>query len=143
MAAVFERSGVKFQFPENWAVDTEDSDTGGWTVSVQSPVTAFVVVSLRADGQTTAEVAAEALAALKAEYADAEAEAVVESLAGRPAVGHDVDFLTLDTTTTCWTRCVDTADGPLLVLCQVSDFDRAVNEPVLNAITTSLEITDE
>ena len=143
MAAVFERSGVKFQFPENWAVETEDSDTGGWTVAVQSPVTAFVVMSLRTDGQTATEVADEALAALKAEYADAEAEAVVESLAGRPALGHDIDFLTLDTTTSCWTRCVDTADGPLLVLCQVSDFDRATNEPVLNAITTSLEIADE
>ena len=143
MAAVFERSGVKFQFPENWAVETEDSDSGGWTVAVQSPVTAFVVVSLRTDGQTATEVADEALAALKAEYADAEAEPVVESLAGRPALGHDIDFLTLDTTTSCWTRCVDTADGPLLVLCQVSDFDRAINEPVLNAITTSLEIVDE
>lgn len=143
MAAVFERSGVKFQFPENWAVETEDSDSGGWTVAVQSPVTAFVVVSLRTDGQTATEVADEALAALKAEYADAEAEAVVESLAGRPALGHDIDFLTLDTTTSCWTRCVDTADGPLLVLYQVSDFDRAINEPVLNAITTSLEIVDE
>ncbi len=143
MAAVFERSGVKFQFPENWAVETEDSDSGGWTVAVQSPVTAFVVVSLRTDGQTATEVADEALTAIRAEYADAEAEAVVESLAGRPALGHDIDFLTLDTTTSCWTRCVDTADGPLLVLCQVSDFDRAVNEPVLNAITTSLEIADE
>ena len=143
MAAVFERSGVKFQFPENWAVETEDSDSGGWTVAVQSPVTAFVVVSLRTDGQTATEVADEALAALKAEYADAEAEAVVESLAGRPALGHDIDFLTLDTTTSCWTRCVDTADGPLLVLCQVSDFDRAANGPVLDAITTSLEIVDE
>ena len=143
MAAVFERSGVKFQFPENWAVETEDSDSGGWTVAVQSPVTAFVVVSLRTDGQTATEVAVEALAAIRTEYADAEAEAVVESLAGRPALGHDIDFLTLDTTTSCWTRCVDTADGPLLVLCQVSDFDRAVNEPVLNAITTSLEIADE
>ena len=143
MAAVFERSGVKFQFPENWAVETEDSDSGGWTVAVQSPVTAFVVFSLRTDGQTATEVADEAHAARKAEYADAEAEAVVESLAGRPALGHDIDFLTLDTTTSCWTRCVDTADGPLLVLCQVSDFDRAVNESVLNAITTSLEITDE
>ena len=143
MAAVFERSGVKFQFPENWAVETEDSDSGGWTVAVQSPVTAFVVVSLRTDGQTATEVADEALAAIRTEYPDAEAEAVVESLADRPALGHDIDFLTLDTTTSCWTRCVDTADGPLLVLCQVSDFDRAVNEPVLNAITTSLEIADE
>ena len=143
MAAVFERSGVKFRFPENWAVETEDSDSGGWTVAVQSPVTAFVVVSLRTDGQTATEVADEALAALKAEYADAEAEAVVESLAGRPALGHDIDFLTLDTSTSVWTRCVDTAVGPLLVLCQVSVFDRALNGPVLEAITTSLEIADE
>ena len=41
MAALFEESGIQFQYPENWELQREESDTG-WTISVQSPATACV-----------------------------------------------------------------------------------------------------
>jgi hypothetical protein len=137
----FERSGIRFQYPDNWQLDAEDTGDG-WTVTLQSPETAFVLVSLRPDAEGTTELADEALAALKAEYPELDAETAVGSLAGQPAVGHDIDFLTLDTTIICWTRCIETTVGPLLVLCQTSEYDRAQNEPVLRAICASLQIED-
>jgi hypothetical protein len=154
MSAVFARSGVRFQFPENWAVETEDAagtdpggdgdaapdGEGGWTVIVQSPATAFVVVSLRPHADGPAAATDEALAALMSEYPDAEAEAVIGQLAGLPATGHDVEFITLDTTTTCRTRAADTPRGTLLVLWQVTDYDRVASEPVLDAIVSSLTV---
>jgi hypothetical protein len=138
----FDRSGVRFQYPTNWSLDVEDVGDG-WTATVQSPETAFVLVSLRPDADAPAELADEAAAALRAEYKELDAVAAVESLAGRPAVGYDIDFLTIDTATVCRIRCVDTPAGPLLVLSQVSEYDRGRNDPVLRAVAASLAVEDD
>jgi hypothetical protein len=143
--ATFERDGVRFQYPKNWTVEVSESesDDGGWAVSVQSPETAFVLVALHPDAESLADLADKTLDAIKAEYKELDAENAVETLAGRVAIGHNIDFLTLDTTVTCWTRCVDTPAGPLLVLCQTSEHDRDRNEPVLRAVCASLQIEEE
>jgi hypothetical protein len=137
----FERSGVRFSYPANWQIDAEDAGDG-WTVTLQSPQTAFLLVSLRPDADTPARVADEALDALRAEYPELDADPAVDSLVGQPAVGHDVDFMTLDTAIVCWTRCIETSAGPLLVMGQTSEYDRAENEPVLRAVIASLQIDD-
>jgi len=137
----FERNGISFLYPSNWHVDVEDGDDG-WTVMLQSPKTAFVLVSLRPDAENAAQVADEALAALREEYPGLEVQNAIDTLADLPALGHDIDFLTLDTAISCQTRCIETAAGPLLLLLQSSDLDRAESEPVLYAIRESLEVSD-
>lgn len=141
MTQSFERDGIRFEYPVDWKFDFEDIGSG-WTATVQSRDTAFAMLSLRPDADTAAQLADEALAALRAEYPSIEAENVVDSLAGQPAVGHAIDFITLDASITCWTRCVETSSGPLLLLCQVSEFDQAANEPLLRAIGHSLKVED-
>ena len=144
MIKTFERSGVKFHFPSNWTIDSDEAEgSGEWTVTIQSPETAFAIVSLRSDAQNLAQIADESLAALQLEYPDLEWENAIDSIAGQPAIGHNIDFLTLDTSTTCWSRCIETVNGPLLILCQVSDYDLSKNEPVLRAICASMQIADE
>ncbi len=49
----------------------------------------------------------------------------------------------MDTPINCWTRCVESPAGPLLVMGQVSEYDRPRNEPVLRAIVASLTIDEE
>ncbi len=139
--AAFDRSGVRFQYPGHWTLDVEDAGDG-WTATVQSGQTAFLLASLRPDAGDPAQLADEALAALTAEYKELDAAPVVEPFAGRPAVGHDIDFLTLDTATTCRTRCLDTPAGPLLVMTQVSEYDRERNDPVLLAVAASFTIDE-
>ncbi|MBA4065230.1 MAG: hypothetical protein C0501_16265 [Isosphaera sp.] len=139
----FERDGVSFRHPATWRVEVEESDGGGWAVTVSSPDTAFVLVSVRPDARDPADLADQTLAALRAEYKELDAENRVEAVAGRPAVGHDIDFLTLDTSTTCRTRCLEAAAGPLLVLTQVSEYDRAAHDPVLRAVAASLRVDGE
>lgn len=138
----FDRDGIHFRYPANWSAETEDSDDG-WAVTVQSEGTAFVLVSLRPDAADPAELADGTLDVLKAEYKELDAENVIETIAGRPAIGHDIDFLTLDTTTVCRTRCLDTPAGPLLVMTQVSDLDREDHDPVLRAVVASLMVDEE
>jgi MFS family permease len=113
-----------------------------WLGQVMGWRHAFALVSLRPDAEGPEQVAEEALAALKAEYPGLEPIEATGTVAGAPAIGHDIDFLTLDTTITCWTRCIDTTGGPLLVMGQVSEYDRERNEPVLRAVFASVELDE-
>src|SRR5690242_7661447 len=117
MVAEFNEAGIRFRYPENWKLDREKNDYG-WTVSVQSPDTAFLMVCLREDMPSTAHIAEAALETLKEEYEDLEADDCVDSLAGQPAVGHNIRFFSLDLTNTCWTRSFYSAQGTVLVMCQ-------------------------
>jgi hypothetical protein len=138
MAAMFEEDGIRFQYPENWKLEREEDETG-WTVSVESPGTAFLMVCLRDDLPTPIELAETALAALREDYPDLEADEQVDTLAGQMAVGHDIRFFSLDLTNTCWTRSFYSGRGTVLVMCQTSDMELEKNEPVLRAICASLE----
>jgi hypothetical protein len=142
MVAQFEDGGVRFKYPENWTVEREENENG-WTVSVQSPDTAFLLLTLREDMPTTDQLAESALAALREEYPDLESEERVDSVAGQPAIGHDMQFFSLDLTNTCWTRSFYSARGTFLLLCQFNDLEQEKNEPVLRAICASLELEED
>ena len=142
MMAEFCDGGIRFRYPESWALEREDNDAG-WTVSVQSPGTAFLMVCLRQDAPATDEVADAALAALKDDYPELEYDQCIDSVAGQPAVGHTVRFFSLDLTNTCWTRSFYTAEGTVLVLWQVNDLELEQAEPVLRAICSSFEVETE
>src|SRR5581483_6066528 len=133
MAAEFADGGIRFRYPENWRLEREDNDTG-WTVSVQSPDTAFLLLSFRDDMPSPEQMSETALAALREDYPDLESEECVESVAGQPAVGHDIRFFSLDLTNTCWTRSFYSPYGTLLLLCQTNDLELDVNEPILRAM---------
>jgi hypothetical protein len=140
MPAQFEDSGIRFQYPDNWTLEREDHETG-WTIAVHSPATAFMMICLREDMPTTDELADTALAALREDYPSLEAEDRFDSLAGQPAVGHDIQFLSLDLTNTCWTRSFYCGNGTVLVLCQTNDLED--NEAVLRAMCASIEIEED
>jgi hypothetical protein len=142
MAAEFAEAGIRFKYPENWRLEREDNETG-WTVSVQSPETAFLMLCLREDMPPTEELTKLALDALREDYPELEADDSVESLAGQPAVGHDIRFFSLDLTNTCWTRSCYSERGTLLLMCQYTDLEVDKNEPVLRAMLASLRIDDE
>jgi hypothetical protein len=137
--AEFSDGGIRFRYPENWVLEREDNDAG-WTVSVQSPGTAFLMVCLRQDAPATDEVADAALAALQEDYPELEYDPCIDSVAGQPAVGHVIRFFSLDLTNTCWTRCFYSSEGTVLVLWQVNDLELEQAEPVLKAICASFEV---
>jgi hypothetical protein len=142
MVAEFHEGGLHFRYPENWKLERQETEDG-WTVSLQSPGTAFMMVCLREDMPTTNQLADAALDALKEEYEELEADDCIEPLGGQTAVGHDISFFSLDLLNTCWTRSFYSAKGTVLVLCQVNDLEHETNEPVLRAICASLEVDEE
>lgn len=137
----FERDRIAIRYPTGWtAEEAEDAETGAWTVTVSSPDTAFFMMSLQPDARDPGDLADQSLDALKVEYKELDSEDVMETICGQPAIGFNADFLTVDTATTCRVRCLDTFAGPLLLLAQVSEYDRERNDPVLAAIVKSLNV---
>jgi hypothetical protein len=142
MAAHFEDGGIRFRYPENWKLEREENEAG-WTVSVQSPDTAFIMVCFRDDESTPDEMAIAALAALKEEYPELEAEESVDSLGGQSATGYDVRFFSLDLSNTCFLRSFYSSEGTVLILWQANDLELERIEPVLRAICTSIEVEED
>lgn len=137
----FNREGICFTYPETWKLECEDGDHG-WTVLVQSPGTAFMLLSYDSDSPDTEHMAQTALEALREDYPDVEAEEQAGTLAGQPAVGHDIRFFSLDLTNTCWTRSFYSPGGTVLAMCQFTDHEMEKYEPVLKAMCASLRIED-
>jgi hypothetical protein len=142
MAGQFEQQGVSFQYPENWRLEKEETETG-WTVTVQSPNTAFFLLSYDEEMPPMEQVLETTLEALRSDYPDLEVYDQLETLAGQPAAGHDIQFTSLDLTNTCWTRSFYTDHATVLVMCQLTDLDLDIAEPVLRAICASLAVDDE
>jgi hypothetical protein len=141
MPAVFEQDGIRFLYPENWTLERTELEDG-WSVSVQSPDTAFFSLTYEIGETDMASPAESALNALQEEYPVCEFDSAVETLAGQPAVGYDVRFYSLDLTNTAWIRSFACDEGCVLVLCEVNDLELERNGPVLKAICKSLVIAD-
>lgn len=142
LVAEFDEEGIRFRYPESWQLERQDNEDG-WTVTLQSPETAFLMVCLRQDQPDPVKIADTALEALREEYEDLEADDCVELLAGKSAVGHDIRFFSFDLTNTCWTRSFYSPNGTVLVMAQVNDLEHATNEPLLRAICKSFAVAEE
>lgn len=141
MAHSFTRSGFSVQYPDNWTVESEDTDEG-WSTTIASPETAFMLLSHYDDHDEAGALADMALDAMRESYPDLETVEIVETLAGRPAVGHDVEFIALDLTNTCWIRALTGPQGALLLMGQCTDTELETNGEVLKAICASLTVAD-
>ena len=137
--ADFEQDGIGFRYPENWEIQREETESG-WTVSVQSPETAFFMLSFDADTPDAAQMADTALEALRSEYPGLESEEAADTVAGKRAVGHDVRFFSLDLTNTCWLRSFSSESGTVLVMWEVNDLELDRLGPVLKAMCASIQL---
>lgn len=142
MPKEFREGALSFRYPDNWKLEREDSENG-WTVSLYSPGTAFLTLSLDADCPEAEAMADSALEAMKEVYPQLESDDVAEQVAGQWAVGHDIYFISLDFTNTCWTRCFDTPDGTALLMWQSVDCEMEQHEAMFQAIRTSLRVANE
>jgi hypothetical protein len=137
----FSEGGVSFRYPESWTLEREESG-GAWTVTLQSTETAFLVFNLDPTMPTPDEMAKTALEALRSEYPELEADSAVDMLAGEVAVGHDIQFFSLDLANSVWTRCLYCAGGTLLVYWQMNDLEIPTMEPVVRAVCGSLKVDE-
>jgi hypothetical protein len=141
MTQYFHADGISFDYPDNWTIERETTDDG-WTVTLQSPGTAFVLVRLDRNLPLAEDVATVSLEALREDYPDLEARSAVETMASEMAIGHDIEFFSLDLAVSACTRVFYGLAGTVLVFCQVSDADEEEHEPVLRAIRASMRLEE-
>jgi hypothetical protein len=140
--SIYDNHGIRFEYPADWELE-ETEDGSVTTLAVQSPDgLAFALVTVDDSCPAPAEVADEALEAMREEYPGLDAAPALETIGGHPAVGHDVEFISLDMTNTCSIRCFRTPRRTALVFAQSSDLDAGENEAVLHDLRRSLEETD-
>jgi len=141
MPATFAEEGLRFSYPDNWELLREEN-LSGWTVTLQSPATAFLMITFDRDMPEPDFMIETALDAMKEEYASLEFEPVAESIAGQPAVGHDIRFFSFDLTNTCGTRSFCTETGAVLLFWQTSDLELETMELVMHAVRASMKIEE-
>jgi hypothetical protein len=142
MIGVYDAHGIRFEYPWNWEVEVSDDGPARTTVSVQAPGgLAFALVTVDEDRPAPSSLADEALAAMREEYPALDAEPVSETIGGHNAIGHDIEFISLDMLNSCSIRCYRTPRRTILVFGQWSDL-AGDQEAVLRAVRHSLEETD-
>jgi hypothetical protein len=142
LAMPLEKQGsLRFNRPEGWEVEREaDAETGGWRLTLQSPGTAFLLLTSLGNEMDAKQAAEATLESLKADYPGLEAEEIDDTLAGVPATGYEVQFGYLDDYHTCQIRCFETAnDGTLLALWQFSDIDAEDHEELLLEVVRGMK----
>ena len=133
----FNRFGLAFDHPENWTVDTDDSEGRYATATVYSPGGAFWSVRGHAPGGDPATLAAAIVAQMREDYRDLDSEPAADTLAARTLTGFDINFYYLDLTNTAQVRTIVTPTAIYLVFCQADDREWDHVAPVFAAMTTS------
>lgn len=143
MAAVYEKLGIRFEYPDNWELDEEEALAGQNAVSVYSPGGAFWAVVVHQPPVSPEELAATALRTMRQQYDDLDADPIEENVAGQTLVGYDMNFYCLDLTNTAQVRSCRTENAVLVVFYQAEDREFAEVEGVFRAITLSLLASQE
>lgn len=138
MPAVYEKLGIRFQYPENWSLDEKDALEGENSVAVYSPGGSFWSIVIYDASLPPSELVDAALTAMKQEYDQLDAEPVRETLAEQKLVGYDLNFYCLDLTNTALIRGIRRGDATYLIYSQADDREFADLEQVFRAITASL-----
>jgi len=138
MAAIFDKLGIRFAYPENWTLDESEALAGNQVVTVNSPGGSFWSVMIHPPAVAPEKLVATALKAMRQQYDELDAEAVEETIAGHELVGYDMNFYCLDLTNTAQVRSYRTPDAAYVIFCQADDREFAEIEEVFRAITFSM-----
>ncbi|MBX6315122.1 MAG: hypothetical protein IRY99_19765 [Isosphaeraceae bacterium] len=143
MFGIYQDHGIRFEYPPDWEVEVDD-DGPRTTVSLHAPGgLAFAMVTIDDDRPAPADLADEALEAMREEYPGLDAAPALETIDGHRAVGHDVEFFSLDLVNACAIRCFRTPRRTVLVFGQWAEIDGGEGEAALRAVRGSIEETDE
>jgi hypothetical protein len=138
MPGQFDDLGISFQYPDNWSLDAQEAPDGRKSVTVFSPTGAFWSISIHPQVTDLMGLALEAIDAIREEYGDTDVVEVEETVSGHELTGYDLNFFSMDLTSTARIRCFRSDQAALAVFCQAEDSDFERLYRVFDAITISL-----
>jgi len=140
MAALFNRLGISFQYPENWSIEEEKTSDNLVTVSAHSPTGAFWSIAIHPIAVDPQEMAEAVVGVMSQEYEQLDSTPVSEHIAAFEADGFDMNFYCLDLTSTAKVGCFQDEDYTYVLFWQYEDRDETEVEPVFHAISASLTL---
>lgn len=138
MPAIYQKLGIRFQYPDNWSLDEGEALEGEKSVSVYSPGGAFWSVMIHPRWQAPEDLVEAALRTMREVYDELDAEAVEETVGETELVGCDMNFYCLDLTNTAAVRSGRIGESTLVIFWQADDRELGEVEAVFRAITLSL-----
>jgi hypothetical protein len=142
MTGTYDDHGVRFRYPAGWEVEVTDEGPVTTVALHSTRGPAFALVTLDDSGPDPEMVADQALEVMREEYPGLDAAPARETIGGHPAVGHDVEFFSLDVTNACAIRCFRTDRRTVLVFGQWSDLEGDEASDALADVRRSFEETD-
>jgi hypothetical protein len=134
--------GVRFDYPAGWELDA-NADIPRVSITLQaSQEPAFALLTFDTEAPDPRELVDEALAAMTAEYPSLDMKPVEEPIDGHPAVGYDLEFLSLDMTSFCLIRGFRTPRRTVLLFAQWSELDGDTIATQFRELVSSLQETD-
>ncbi len=153
MPAIYDKLGIRFQYPENWLLDESEAPQGevsfdelmevpegegGQSVTVFSPNGAFWTLVMHPQQAELDRLGDAVITAMRQEYDELDVEPVRESVDGWELQGFNLNFFCLDLTNTTWIRVGRKPDASFVLLCQAEDREFQRVRPVFQAMTSSL-----
>jgi|GEM_PF-1735652 len=137
MLADFAKLGIRFQYPDNWSLDSQAALNDGREVAAYSPEGGFWSVAIYERGTVPQKILDELATAMRAEYQEVDCESLVEPLLGHEQLNCELNFYCLDLTSTAIARVFTGLWGNYLVIYQAEDREFARLAEVFDAMTHS------
>ena len=138
MTAVFDRQGLRFQYPENWRLQQDIGSENPIEIVLETPAGAFWMLHAFPSDVETEPLLKNVVNTLDEQYDSLEVTPITETIADLQAHGFDAEFYCLDFLISAKIRVVETDDFVLLLLCQGESREFQQQNLVFSAISTSL-----
>lgn len=140
--ASFDNYDLTFKYPENWEISV-DGSAQERTITVESPDSAFLVVTVFDELISPLAVIRQATDAFLEVYEDADLEDSESELLGFPCENTSIDFTSLDLVGQAQLLAFCSHKRTFFILSQRSDIDAETADDVFSAILASLRLPTE
>ena len=143
MPREYSNFGVRFSYPEEWAIVDEEHSQWPRRVSVQSPNSGYWELQAYPSSFRPIDLSDQTLEAFREEYEDLDSEPVTEEILDHATTGYDLDFFCMDLLVTCQVRSFSLAGQTILLICQAESREFEMRRDVFEAITRSLFLPND
>lgn len=132
--------GVQFDYPSDWQLQEEPTDSGGVMLMVAADDSCFWTLRVMPDRPAPDSVVESCVTGFREEYGEIDISDPDARLAEMPCAARDVEFSCFELLNTAVLRSVRCTDFTLLVWWQGTDHELQSLRGVLDSMTSSLRI---
>jgi len=138
VTAVFEKHGLKIQYPENWQLQENAAEQQALEIQIAAPSGAFWSLLAFSEEVDALDLMSEIIESIHDNYESVESNSATQKIGEFNAIGFDNYFFCLDLLVCNRMRCVELVTHQLLVTYQAENREFDQMEAVFDAITFSM-----